>query len=748
MRLTDSARTRINLARMAFNDYPESAVNNAKRALKWADENGWGSCGTPVGKSRANSIAKREKLSLDTVKRVYSFLSRHAQNADVPYDEGCGGLMYDAWGGKSMLPWARKTINKMEEKNNNHEAELRAQYGEDVELRTAEVRAAGDDSLIVEGYASNFEVEYDLGYFKESVARGAFDDVLGDDVRFLLNHTGAPLARTTNGTLELTVDETGLRYRAALADTQDGRDLYKLIKRGDITQSSFAFTIDSDEWSEDRSTRTITKIGRLLDTSAVTYPASPSTTVAARNMAAAAQEAEELNDEQVANEPATEERAETETIKTEERNFTPTTKNNFSNMTLNDLKGQRSAYYEEFVGIGQKADSEGRSLTEAEQERCDKLDSMVADLDVKIKHKQREQEMVARMAQSGNVSESEKREVERVHGAFSISRAVAQIANGRNLEGAEAEWQQEAAKEARSQGLQLTGQIAIPSMALRALGDADEHSATTGSGSGSVATVVPAAIEALRAPTVIEGLGATVIRNATGNLQFPRIATKATGASATEAGANSASGLLMDTVSMTPERVSAKTTYTKQLILQGGVGIDTLIANDLSAAMNAYIDDRAFDVILADGDVDDQTAAVGNTTDFSAMAVAMEAAVLAAGGNMAAARYAMSPKAYELTKNAVAVTGVSALFENGQFNGFPATATPYLINNANAGEGQVVYGNFAQGLILAYFGGLDLLVDPYSAAGNAQVTLHANRFFDVAVRQPGALSICTDLAAS
>ena len=733
---------------MAFNDYPESAVNNAKRALKWADENGWGSCGTPVGKQRANQIASREKLSLDTVKRVYSFLSRHAQNADVPYDEGCGGLMYDAWGGKSMLPWARKTINKMEEKNNNHEAELRAQYGDDVELRTAEVRAAGDDSLIVEGYASNFEVEYDLGYFKESVARGAFDDVLGDDVRFLLNHTGAPLARTTNGTLELTVDETGLRYRAALADTQDGRDLYKLIKRGDITQSSFAFTIDADEWSEDRSTRTITKIGRLLDTSAVTYPASPSTTVAARNMAAAAQEAEELNDEQETQEPATEERAEPETIKTEARNFTPTTKNNFLNMTLNDLKGQRSAYYEEFVGIGQKADSEGRSLTEAEQERCDKLDNMVADLDVKIKHKQREQEMVARMAQSGNVSESEKREVERVHGAFSISRAVAQIANGRNLEGAEAEWAQEAAKEARSQGLQLTGQIAIPSMALRALGDADEHSATTGSGSGSVATVVPAAIEALRAPTVIEGLGATVIRNATGNLQFPRISTKASGTGEGEADANANSGLLMDTVSMTPERVSAKTTYTKQLILQGGVGIDTLIANDLSAAMNAFIDDRAFDVILADSDVDDQTAAVGNTTDFSAMAVAMEAAVLAAGGNMAAARYAMSPKAYELTKNAVAVTGVSALFENGQFNGFPATATPYLINNANAGEGQVVYGNFAQGLLLCYFGGLDLLVDPYSAAGNAQVTLHANRFFDVAVRQPGALSICTDLAAS
>ena len=163
----------------------------------------------------------------------------------------------------------------MENKEDKRTEELRNQYGENVELRTAEVRAAGDDSLVVEGYASNFDVEYDLGYFKESVARGAFDSVMQDDVRFLLNHTGAPLARTTNGTLELSVDETGLKYRAALADTQDGRDLYKLIKRGDISQSSFAFTIEADEWSEDRSTRTITKVGRLLDTSAVTYPASP-----------------------------------------------------------------------------------------------------------------------------------------------------------------------------------------------------------------------------------------------------------------------------------------------------------------------------------------------------------------------------------------------------------------------------------------------------------------------------------------
>ena len=634
----------------------------------------------------------------------------------------------------------------MEDNNNNHEAELRAQYGENVELRTSEVRAAGDDSLIVEGYASNFEVEYDLGYFKESVARGAFDEVLEHDVRFLLNHTGAPLARTTNGTLELTVDDTGLRYRAALADTQDGRDLYKLIKRGDITQSSFAFTIDSDEWSEDRSTRTITKIGKLLDVSSVTYPASPSTTVAARNMAAAAQEAAELNDEQVAAEPATEERAEPETIKTEARNLAQKSDYNFSNMTLNDLKGQRSAYYEEFVGIGQKADSEGRSLTEAEQERCDKLDNMVADLDVKIKHKQREQEMVARMAQSGTASNAEQREVERVNGSFSLSRAVAAVANGRSLEGAEAEWAAEAQKEARSQGLQMAGQIAIPTVALRA-GAADDFQAGSGDGSGFVPTAVPAAIEALRAPTQIEGLGTTVIRNATGNLQFPRVSVKAAGTGATEVEASTASGMEMDELTLTPQRVSANTTYSKQLVLTGGAEVDALIAGELAAAMNAYVDDACFDTILASTAINVSTS--GDTALDAALAFKMEAEVLADGGNLAGGVYVMSPLAYQLSKAEAAVASVSPLWENGQFNGFRAVATPYLVNgvlnDTTTAAGQMLFGNFAQGGILAYFGGIDLLVDPYSAAGTAQIKLHVNRFFDFDVRQPGALAKATQL---
>lgn len=95
----------------SYTDYPESASNNAKRALEWAEKNGWGSCGTDVGKRRANQLAKKEGISRDTISRMASF-KRHQQNKDVPYSEGCGGLMWDAWGGTSGIEWA---INKLKE---------------------------------------------------------------------------------------------------------------------------------------------------------------------------------------------------------------------------------------------------------------------------------------------------------------------------------------------------------------------------------------------------------------------------------------------------------------------------------------------------------------------------------------------------------------------------------------------------------------------------------------------------------
>ena len=99
----------------SFSDYPESVSNNAKRALEWADKNGWGSCGTAVGKQRANQLAKGEAISVDTIQRMHSFLSRHESDLEssTSYSDGCGKLMYDAWGGKSAKGWAHNKLKQL-----------------------------------------------------------------------------------------------------------------------------------------------------------------------------------------------------------------------------------------------------------------------------------------------------------------------------------------------------------------------------------------------------------------------------------------------------------------------------------------------------------------------------------------------------------------------------------------------------------------------------------------------------------
>ncbi len=136
---------------------------------------------------------------------------------------------------------------------------------------------------IIEGYAALYDNETNIGPFKESISRGAFDNVLDNDVRALINHDPSlVLGRTSSGTLELTTDDVGLKYRVKLGNQQYATDLYESIQRGDISQSSFAFTIKDQTWSEDRSSRSVDEVAQLLDVSPVTYPAYKEATVGAR----------------------------------------------------------------------------------------------------------------------------------------------------------------------------------------------------------------------------------------------------------------------------------------------------------------------------------------------------------------------------------------------------------------------------------------------------------------------------------
>lgn len=589
----------------------------------------------------------------------------------------------------------------------------------DAEKRTTgtiEVREADGDEMILEGYASVFNSETDLGAFREVIKPGAFDGVMDNDVRALINHDpNLVLGRTTNGTLELSVDERGLKYKVKLGNQTFARDFYESVKRGDISQSSFAFTIDEQSWNEERTVRSIDKVRTLLDVSPVTYPAYSAATVQARDQQPEPESTPEV-------EPNTE----TTEIKLP--------------MNLNEMKAVRGKHADRFEELVNVAETENRDWTNNEQEEADLCKREVERLDGKIARRQAHEDMISRQAQMGGASVSEVKEINKINRSFSLSRAVQAASFGKALEGAEAEWSQEAAKEYQMRGLQMSGQIGIPASALFRAGGADDFQAGSGDGSGFVATTVPGVIDALRTPTMAERVGVTTINNATGNLKFPRVSAKAAGTAEGEVDADAASGMEMDEVTLTPNRVAANTKYSKQLILQGGAQVDAMIARELSAGINETIDKAVFAAAAA-GASNQQDK--GNGAIGYADLTGAQKAVLAAGGDLSRCAFVGSPSAMSILKGETAVSNIRAVTEGNSIDGYTTYFTPNLVD-PTANEGGLVFGDFGLGMVLAFFGGIDLLVDPYSNAGTAQIALHVNKFYDTEVRQGGALSYTFD----
>lgn len=152
-----------------------------------------------------------------------------------------------------------------------------------------------DDSMVVEGYATTFNqpyVLYEGRYYRvvEQIDSGAFAECDMDDVIFQYDHEGRVFARTKNNTLKLEVDSVGLKITADLGGTDIGRSLYQEIKGGYTDKMSFGFIVGEDQkvFTEDRENdfeeclRTITKITKLYDVSAVSIPANDMTSISAR----------------------------------------------------------------------------------------------------------------------------------------------------------------------------------------------------------------------------------------------------------------------------------------------------------------------------------------------------------------------------------------------------------------------------------------------------------------------------------
>lgn len=168
-----------------------------------------------------------------------------------------------------------------------------------------EVRAEEEErGKVLTGRPIVFSEKTNMGWYDEIIEEGALDETDLKDVRFLVNHNTdmIPLARSRNNnensTMQMIVVKEGMDIRV-LIDTEnnaDARSLYSAVDRGDITGMSFMFTVDSDSWDDIESehpTRTIRKIGKVFEVSAVTFPAYEQTSIQARGLSEALESARE-----------------------------------------------------------------------------------------------------------------------------------------------------------------------------------------------------------------------------------------------------------------------------------------------------------------------------------------------------------------------------------------------------------------------------------------------------------------------
>ncbi len=291
----------------------EAMREEAQRGLDWRSEYGRG--GTEVGIARARDISNGENLSMETVGRMASYFARHEVDKEAegfrPGEDGYpsnGRIAWALWGGDAGQSWANRVLEQEDDDERAAPVDegrcdvvispqfMEADSMADKEIRTlvqnVEVREDEESGTIrVSGYAAVFGEETNIaGMFTETIERGAFTSAIErqDDVVFLINHDGLPLARTRSGTLRLSQDERGLYMESELdRNDPDVRAIVPKMKRGDLDKMSFAFMPERQEWDDsgDMPKRSIKDL-RLYDVSIVTNPAYEGTEIGLRALEA------------------------------------------------------------------------------------------------------------------------------------------------------------------------------------------------------------------------------------------------------------------------------------------------------------------------------------------------------------------------------------------------------------------------------------------------------------------------------
>lgn len=731
----------------------DGMVSAASQALDWREEYGRG--GTAVGVARARDIINRQNLSIDTVKRMYSYFARHEVDKQAEGfnsgEEGfpsAGRIAWGLWGGDAGQTWSKRIVDRVNSIDDRSYDIMNDIAEEDSDMTdisnevvVEETEASVEDTAVLsenltEERTETAEVVHRAMSLdaspideekrtvriaissEEPVQRSFGNEVLEHsaeaiDLSFLASGR-APLLLDHDpekqiGVIEsVDLDGSARRLRATVRFGKGAlaREAFDDVLDGIRANISVGYSISKMQKDSRDGETYIAKSWRPMEASLVSIPADVTVGVG--------RSSEQPKKPEIVTYVEDSKMSEVDIAAVEAQARQSASKNAAQILELGQRHGQSE--------LAHKAIAEGTSIEEFRGAVLEKIGSQRA----------------LEAQEIGLTKEQTKR--------FSLVKAIHALANPTDRRAQEAAaFEFEASRAAAEQYGRSAQGIMLPAEVMknwkRDLNSADDAAIFGDDFRGGDF------IDVLRNASSVMQAGATMLTGLSGDVKIPKKTAAATAAwIASEGGAAAESEMTVGQVSMTPKTLGAFTDVTRQLLIQSSLDVEALIRNDLTSAIALTIDKAGLEGagtsgaptgILSTSGVNTVTAFANPNPTFAEV-VSLETAIAEDNALMGNLAYILPASMYGALKTTEKATGTAQFVADGTtMNGYRAIVS----NQATAGN--LYFGNFSD-LLIGMFGGLDIVVDPYTASTTGTIRVVALQSVDVAVRHAVSFAFGND----
>lgn len=431
--------------------------------------------------------------------------------------------------------------------------------------------------------------------------------------------------------------------------------------------------------------------------------------------------------------------------------------------SLREAIEQRGSVWKKMDELLKKAETEKRMISDDEAKDYDTLEKDWNNLDAHVTRLEaaetRNKKEASRLANENrnfnpggaNPNEGLSDKEEKDFSKFSIMRGLALMASGKPLDGIEKEVSDMASEEARMAGIDVNGFAVPSSFGVNKRGQTVTLQTTNPGDQGGklVQTDVNEVIEALWAQNFLSELGATRLSGLQGDQLFPVQLTKPTIQSLTEIQQMTDDEILWGEVKLTPQRRGTTIPISKQLILQASIDVQKFVMDSIRKAldnkMNADAITELLSIITAPNNNLLALGANGAAPTYDSL-VALEGLLAANDADKDSIKYLSNPKVRAKLKTTQLFSGTNgdAVWSDNELNGYPAVVSNIVPSNLTKGTSSgiasaIIMGNFSD-LYVGLWGGMDFVVDPYSAKRKGQIEITANMFWHTKVVRPASFA--------